>query len=135
MVNKSKEQADKIEAMMKEAHFMNASIDESNIKIIEKIESVPTVEELTYSNRWFKSATPKQTLDWYVKWVASSMLLIGMSMRGIEGLQLYDLTISIGGVILWLWVSILWKDRALIVVNSVGLLLLTRNLITMLNGL
>ena len=142
MVSKSKDQADKIEAMMKEAHtindlmsskeeFVNASIDESNIKITEKIESVPTVEELTYSNRWFKSATPKQTLDWYVKWVASSMLLMGMSMRGIEGLQLYDLTISIGGVILWLWVSILWKDRALIVVNSVGLLLLVRNLINL----
>jgi|TARA_B110000046_G_C12874087_1_gene347300 hypothetical protein len=137
VANKSKDQADKIEAMMKEAHktykseFVNASIDESNIKITEKIESVPTVEELTYSNRWFKSATPKQTLDWYVKWVASSMLLMGMSMRGIEGLQLYDLTISIGGVILWLWVSILWKDRALIVVNSVGLLLLVRNLINL----
>lgn len=131
MVNKSKEQADKIEAMMKEAHLMNTSIDKSDIKIIEKIESVPTVEELTYSNRWFKSATPKQTLDWYLKWVASVMLLAGMSMRGIEGLQLWDLTISIGGVTMWLWVSILWQDRALIVVNSVGLLLLVRNLINL----
>ena len=140
MVSKSKDQADKIEAMMKEAHtindlmsskeqFVNASIDESSIKIIEKIEDLPTVEELTYSNRWFKSATPKQTLDWYLKWVASVMLLAGMSMRGIEGLQLWDLTISISGVTIWLWVSILWQDRALIVVNSVGLLLLVRNLI------
>lgn len=128
MVSKSKKQADKIDAMMKESLVVAEGLN--------KVEQqLPSLEEIANSNRWFKSATPKQTLDWYVKWIASSMLLIGMSMRGIEGLQLYDLTISIGGVILWLWVSILWKDRALIVVNSVGLLLLTRNLITMLNGL
>ena len=127
MVSKSKKQADKIDAMMKESLVVAEGLN--------KVEQqLPSLEEIANSNRWFKSATPKQTLDWYVKWIASSMLLIGMSMRGIEGLQLYDLTISIGGVILWLWVSILWKDRALIVVNSVGLLLLVRNLITMLNG-
>lgn len=73
-------------------------------------------------------------LDWYVKWVASFALLIGMSIRGIEGLQVYDLTISVIGVTLWLWVSILWRDRALIVVNSVGLLFLLRNLIETLTG-
>ncbi len=109
-----------------------AQIVHEELETMEK--KLPSVEEIANSNRWFKSATPKQTLDWYIKWVASAMLLAGMSMRGIEGLQVYDLTISIGGVILWLWVSILWKDRALIVVNSVGLLLLMRNLITMLNG-
>lgn len=116
-----------IDDMMKEAQIVNEEME-----AMEK--QLPSLEEIANSNRWFKSATPKQTLDWYVKWVASFMLLAGMSMRGIEGLQVYDLTISIGGVILWLWVSILWKDRALIVVNSVGLLLLMRNLITMLNG-
>ena len=127
MVSKSKKQADKIDAMMKESLVVAEGLN--------KVEQqLPSLEEIANSNRWFKSATPKQTLDWYIKWVASSMLLMGMSMRGIDGLQIYDLTISITGVILWLWVSILWKDRALIVVNSVGLLLLVRNLITMLNG-
>ena len=143
-MSKAKKQADKIDAMMKESELrvrhpehIDRMMKES-VQLSEELnkadEKLPSIEEIANSNRWFKSATPKQTLDWYVKWVASSMLLMGMSMRGIEGLQLYDLTISIGGVILWLWVSILWKDRALIVVNSVGLLLLTRNLITMLNG-
>ena len=127
MVSKAKKQADKIDAMMKESLVVAEGLN--------KVEQqLPSLEEIANSNRWFKSATPKQTLDWYIKWVASSMLLMGMSMRGIDGLQIYDLTISITGVILWLWVSILWKDRALIVVNSVGLLLLVRNLITMLNG-
>lgn len=116
-----------IDDLMAEAQIFNEELE-----TMEK--QLPSLEEIANSNRWFKSATPKQTLDWYIKWVASAMLLAGMSMRGIEGLQVYDLTISIVGVILWLWVSILWKDRALIVVNSVGLLLLVRNLITMLNG-
>ena len=90
---------------------------------------IPTPKELENSNRWQKSATPKHTLDWYVKWVASIMILIGMSIRGVEGLQLYDLSVSIIGIALWLWVSILWKDRALIILNAVGLLFLIRNLI------
>jgi hypothetical protein len=127
VVSKAKKQIEKIDSMMAEAQIINEEME-----TMEK--QLPSLEEIANSNRWFKSATPKQTLDWYIKWVASAMLLAGMSMRGIDGLQIYDLTISITGVILWLWVSILWKDRALIVVNSVGLLLLVRNLITMLNG-
>ncbi len=127
-MSKAKKQVDKIDKMMKESVQLSEELNKAE-------EKLPSIEEIANSNRWFKSATPKQTLDWYVKWVASAMLLTGMSMRGIEGLQLYDLTISIGGVTLWLWVSILWKDRALIVVNSVGLLLLARNLITMLTDI
>lgn len=85
------------------------------------------------SNRIFKSATPKYTLDWYIKWVASSFILVAMSMRGVDGLQFYDLTISTVGITLWLWVSILWQDRALIILNGVGLLFLLRNLWEFLN--
>jgi len=80
------------------------------------------------SKRIFKSATPKYTLDWYIKWVASIFVLVAMSMRGIDGLQFYDLVISTVGITLWLWVSIIWQDRALIILNGVGLLFLLRNL-------
>tara|TARA_B100002019_G_scaffold272380_1_gene267545 strand:- start:2024 stop:2329 length:306 start_codon:yes stop_codon:yes gene_type:complete len=89
-----------------------------------------TPDEIKNSKRIQKSATPKYTLDWYVKWVASVFVLAGMSMRGIDGLQLYDLSVSLVGIALWLWVSVLWKDRALILLNSAGLLFLIRNLIT-----
>lgn len=86
-------------------------------------------EEIENSNRIFKSATPKYTLDWYLKWVASVFILSAMSMRGVDGLQMYDLWLSLVGIILWLWVSILWKDRALILLNGVGLLFLIRTLL------
>ena len=85
-------------------------------------------KELENSKRIFKSATPKYTLDWYIKWVASIFVLAAISMRGIDGFQFYDLSLSVIGVGLWLWVSILWQDRALILLNGVGLLFLLRNL-------
>tara|TARA_B100001093_G_scaffold520319_1_gene614634 strand:- start:2555 stop:2866 length:312 start_codon:yes stop_codon:yes gene_type:complete len=87
-------------------------------------------KELKNSKRIFKSATPKYTLDWYIKWVASAFVLVAMSLRGIDGLQIYDLGLSSIGILLWLWVSILWKDRALILLNGVGLMFLFKNLIT-----
>ena len=85
-------------------------------------------EELENSKRIFKSATPKYTLDWYLKWIASIFVLLAMSIRGVEGMQLYDLILSIVGIALWLWVSLIWKDRALIILNGVGLMFLINNL-------
>ena len=92
----------------------------------------PSQEELKYSKRWFKSATPKYTPDWYIKWIASVFILAAMSMRGVEGLQFYDLVLSIIGLMGWLVVAAIWEDRALIIVNSFGLLLLLKNLVTLL---
>ena len=85
--------------------------------------------ELENSKRIFKSATPKYTADWYIKWVASVFVLSAMSIRGIDGLQQTDLILSIIGITLWLVVSFLWRDRALIILNGAGLVFLIKNLI------
>ena len=87
-----------------------------------------TPEEIENSKRIFKSATPKYTYDWYIKWIASVFILAAMSVRGVDGFVLYDLWASVIGISLWLVVSILWKDRALVLLNGVGLLFLLRNL-------
>jgi len=86
-------------------------------------------EEIENSKRIYKSATPKYTVDWYVKWIASAFVLVAMSMRGIPDFQFYDLVLSIIGIFLWLIVSVIWRDRALIMLNGIGLALLIRNLI------
>jgi len=86
-------------------------------------------KEIKNSKRIFKSATPKYTIDWYLKWIASAFVLVAMSVRGVEGMQLYDLYLSIVGIFLWLIVSVLWKDRALIMLNGVGLMFLLRNIV------
>ena len=52
-----------------------------------------------------------------------------MSIRGIEGLQLYDIILSLIGVSGWMVVGLLWKDRALILLNGVGILFFLRTLI------
>ena len=95
-------------------------------------EKTVSPQELKNSKRIFKSATPKYTLDWYLKWVASAFVLGAMSIRGVEGLQLTDLVLSVIGISLWLVVSILWNDRALIMLNGAGILFLIRNLVEVL---
>ena len=89
-------------------------------------------EEIENSKRIFKSATPKYTVDWYLKWVASVFVLVAMSYRGIN--SDIDLYLSIVGIGLWLIVSIIWNDRALITVNGLGLILLVNNLMEKLYG-
>ena len=91
-------------------------------------------EELEKSKRIFKSATPNQDVSWYIKWVASCFILSSMSIRGIEGLQLYDLILSLIGVTGWMIVGILWKDRALMLLNGVGIILFLNTLIRHLVG-
>ena len=85
-------------------------------------------KELENSKRIFKSATPKYTIDWYIKWVASIVILMAMSIRGVDGYQIYDLYLSLVGIVLWGIVSIMWKDRALIMLNGAGLIFLLNNL-------
>tara|TARA_B110000503_G_C6900918_1_gene310671 strand:+ start:118 stop:474 length:357 start_codon:yes stop_codon:yes gene_type:complete len=88
-----------------------------------------SVKEIENSTRIYKSATPKHTADWYIKWVASILILTSMSFRGQEEFATYDLLFSTAGVSLWLVVSLIWNDRALIMVNGVGLMLLAKNIV------
>ena len=73
--------------------------------------------------------TDKKDTAWFIKWISSFIVITAMSLRGIEGMQIYDLTLSIVGVTGWLGVGMLWKDRALIILNAVGLVFLFRNLL------
>ena len=72
----------------------------------------------------FESVTPKYTLDWYVKWVASVCILVSIAFRAADGYMLWDLGFGTIGVIGWLIVSIIWRDRALILLNGVSLMML-----------
>ena len=56
-------------------------------------------KELLNSKRIFKSATPKGDISWYVKWISSFIIVIAMSLRGVEGMQFYDLALSIVGAV------------------------------------
>jgi len=82
-------------------------------------------EKVVESNdQIFEAVTPKYTLDWYIKWIASVFILISIAFRAADGYQLWDLAFGTVGVIGWLIVSILWRDRALILLNGVSLMML-----------
>ncbi len=104
------------------------------LKAIQKIFPTPTPiayskKEIENSTRIQKSTTPKYTIDWYVKWIASLFILSAMSVRGLVDYIYFDMIFSLIGLLLWVWVSVIWKDRALIMLNIVGFLLVLRNLL------
>jgi len=70
------------------------------------------------STRVFKKITPKYDLSWYVKWIASVLILVAVCFRAAGGFHIYDLIVSFIGTIGWLWVGYLWHDRALIMLNG-----------------
>ena len=72
------------------------------------------------SSRVYKKITPKGDLSWYIKWVESIFLIIGMILASVN-LFPYNIMVASIGVLGWLIVGILWHDRALIVLNAISL--------------
>ena len=93
-----------------------------------------TPEEREKSKRIFKSATPKYTFDWYVKWVSSVLLLTAMAIRAAQYDPFLDLCLSLTGMIGWIYVSLVWKDRAMIMLNGVATFILAMGLLNHLAG-
>lgn len=67
-----------------------------------------------------------EDFDWYLKWVASAIVLCSLAMRA-AGPEYRMLDIYFGwvGIALWIWVSVIWRDRALIMLNVVSWFMLT----------
>jgi len=66
-------------------------------------------------------------LTWYVKWGATVLVLIAVVCRSVDEIpKIYDVAFSWLGTLGWLYVGLQWKDRALIILNSViGFVLFT----------
>ena len=89
-----------------------------------KQKEIPTKKELAGSNRWYKSATPKLTLDWWIKWTASLTLLSAMILRGAQVMPFVDLCLSFAGCAGWVIVSVIWKYRELIILKTAACIIL-----------
>jgi hypothetical protein len=57
-------------------------------------------------------------LNWYLKWTATAILIVGTAVNSLGYYPEGPIILAIGGV-LWLIVSIRWREASLIVVNSV----------------
>ena len=78
--------------------------------------------------------TPKQTKDWYIKWTASVLLLIAMVLRATGDYPFTDMCLSLVGCAGWLVVAMLWKDRALIILNAIASFILMTGILNTLVG-
>ena len=72
------------------------------------------------STRVFKKVTPKGDLSWYIKWVSSVFIIIGMALTSAN---IFPVNIIVHGIGVtgWLIVGMLWHDRALIFLNAVAI--------------
>jgi len=80
------------------------------------------------STRVFKKVTPKGDLSWYIKWLSSIIIIVGMVL---SSANIYPLNIWVHmfGVIGWLVVGMLWHDRALIFLNAVAIFVFASGLV------
>ena len=73
--------------------------------------------------------TPTYTLDWYIKWIASIILVGGVILTS-NNIYPYNLMVHALGMFGWFIVAIIWNDRALLVINAVSLVLLINGLVS-----
>jgi hypothetical protein len=68
-------------------------------------------------------------LSWYIKWI-SSIILIAAMIATTNNMYPWNMLLQFLGVGGWLWVSIIWNDRALIVVNAVATAIMANGLVS-----
>jgi len=109
---------------------------ESNTIVNEPTGQEFTVEEIENSKRIIKSTTPKGDLTWYIKWFGSICVLFAVSIRsaGLPDLHWLDVVLSWVGAVSWAVVGLMWKDRALIVLNAVIGIMLFGGILKLLFG-
>ena len=73
--------------------------------------------------------TPTHTLDWYIKWIASIILIVGVILTS-NNIYPFNLMVHALGMFGWFIVAIIWNDRALLVINAVSLVLLINGLVS-----
>ena len=73
--------------------------------------------------------TPTYTLDWYIKWIASIILVGGVILTS-NNIYPLNLIVHAIGMFGWFIVAIIWNDRALLVINAVSLVLLINGLVS-----
>ena len=72
--------------------------------------------------------TKMKKLDWYIKWAATAFICAGALCTSLNIYPLGPILLNIGTV-LWLIVSIMWREASLIAVNAIVLVIYTTGLV------
>ena len=75
-----------------------------------------------------KKTTPYKTKDWYLKWVSSIILIIGILFTA-QNIYPINLFISSIGLLGWTIVGFVWNDRAIMIVNAISLIIYLNGII------
>ena len=67
--------------------------------------------------------TPLHDLSWYIKWTSSLIIVVAMALTS-QNIYPLNIFFQFVGVFGWLLVGLLWHDRALIVLNAIGIVFL-----------
>lgn len=73
-------------------------------------------------------------LSWWIKWASSLVLLTAMILRGGQAYPFVDLVLSTIGCAGWLAAGIMWKDRALIILNAAAVVILASGVVRVIAG-
>ena len=66
----------------------------------------------------FKKITPND-ITWWVKWISTAFLLMGIISRSAGGSPIFDFVTTIVGGVGWTWVGYMWHDRSILLLNGV----------------
>ena len=98
-----------------------------------KLKEIHTKKQLQTEKRLAKAKLGFD-LSWWVKWASSFILLTAMVLRGAQAYPFVDLSLSFIGCAGWLWVGIMWKDRALVMLNTAAVAILGIGIVRVLAG-
>ena len=73
--------------------------------------------------------TPLHDLSWYIKWASTIFIILGMITTALN-LFPFNMFVHLIGVTGWLFVGILWHDRALIFINGVATFIFLTGLVS-----
>jgi|TARA_R110000803_G_scaffold28051_1_gene65226 hypothetical protein len=75
-----------------------------------------------------KKHTPYKTKDWYLKWISSLILIVGILFTS-HNIYPLNLFISSIGLLGWTIVGFVWNDRAIMIVNAISLIIYLNGII------
>ena len=85
--------------------------------------------ELQQENEDLTPTTPTGTPDWYVKWAATILAVIGVFSIS-AGFTVYGQVAYILSSIGWIYVGMAWSDRAIMIGSSISGTAVAMNLVT-----
>ena len=87
------------------------------------------LEELQHEFDIVKPTTPTGTPDWYVKWTATILAVAGVFLISAEFIQ-YGQIAYVISAICWVYVGMMWGDRAIMIGSSISGTAVAMNLVT-----